>query len=960
MGAQKPEQEKKHICAGLLAHVDAGKTTLSEGLLYTSGEIRKLGRVDNRDAFLDNHELEKARGITIFSKQAHFQAGDWEITLLDTPGHVDFSPEMERTLQVLDYGILVISGSDGVQGHTRTLWRLLENYRIPVFLFINKMDQPGTDKAFLLSQLKQKLDGNCIDFNQGEEELLEDLATCEEAAMEKYLEQGTLGREDITRMVAARKVFPCYFGSALYLDGVEALFHGLGQYAAPPDYPEEFGARVFKIARDSQGNRLTYLKVTGGTLKTREVLSNASSAVPGGGDGVWEEKVTQIRVYSGNRYETIPQAKAGMVCAVAGLAHTFPGQGLGAEPGIQKPILRPALNYQIQLPPSCDVHQMLENLRRLEEEEPQLHISWNERLQEIHAQVMGEIQMEVLQSLIQERFQTWVEFGARNVIYKETILEPTEGVGHFEPLRHYAEVHLLLEPGEPGSGLAFSTAASEDDLDRNWQRLVLTHLKEREHPGVLTGSPITDMKITLVAGRAHLKHTEGGDFREATCRAVRQGLKKAKSILLEPWYAFRLEVPEENIGRAMSDIQLMGGDFQPPQAEVAGMGILSGNIPAASVGGYQAQVASYSRGRGQFYYTWKGYAPCHNQEEVIQSFGYDSEKDLDNPTGSVFCSHGAGQVVSWDQVENHMDIDTGLAQKLRGEPKARKGEPAPKPSGPMPEGRQLDKELEEIFQRTYGTIRKGLPARERRGRTATMPAKGAGKGREPRKRESLGACRLQEDQQSQGPGRPPEKGKSQESGSSVTGGDEQPGEEDYLLVDGYNVIFAWDGLKELAEADLGAARDTLMDILSDYQGLRGGILILVFDAYKVPGGNREMLQYHNIYVVFTKEAETADQYIEKTAHRIAGSCQVTVATSDALEQIIIRGQGCRLLSARELREEIQLMRSQARKEYLGRNQEKGGKNYLFSHLDQDMAASMEEIRLGKAEGEKRGNRRERK
>ncbi len=879
----------KNIILGILAHVDAGKTTLSEGMLYLSGTIQKLGRVDDRDAFLDTHGLERARGITIFSKLAQIHTDRSDITLLDTPGHVDFSAEMERTLQVLDYGILVINGADGIQGHTRTLWRLLERYQIPVFLFINKMDQAGTDRALLLKQLKEKLDGNCIDFTENEDDLMEDLATCEEEAMEEYLENGILGEESIIRLIAGRKTYPCYFGSALRLKGIGTLLAGLDQYTRTPAYAESFGARVYKITRDSQGNRLTYLKMTGGSIETRMAIG--------------DEKINQIRIYSGDRYETVQKAGAGTICAVTGLTSTFPGQGLGFEPGADKPILQPALTYQIQLPDSCNVHEMLKDLRQLEEEEPQLSIVWNERLQEIHAQVMGEIQIEILRELIQERFQVSVDFGTGNILYKETIETPVEGMGHFEPLRHYAEVHLLLEPGEAGSGLHFSTTVSEDDLDRNWQNLVLTHLAEREHPGVLTGSPITDMKITLIAGKAHLKHTEGGDFREATYRAVRQGLKKARSILLEPWYIFRLEVPEENIGRAMADIQKMGGDFQPPQPE-GDMSVLTGNVPAAPVQDYQTQVAAYTKGRGRLYCTWKGYHPCHNAEEVIGSFGYDSEQDTENPTSSVFCSHGSGIIVSWDKVEGYMHVDSGLTL----EPQEEKKTPPPRGSSLL-----LNDELEEIFKRTYGSTRKN---------TAPRPA-----GYRPLQRRT--------------PDRPPKYKPEKEK---------RP-EDDYLLVDGYNIIFAWEELSELAKIDLSAARDKLMDILSNYQGYTRCTLILVFDAYKVPGNDREIFKYHNIHIVYTKEAETADQYIEKTAHEIGKTHQVTVATSDALEQIIIRGQGCLLLSARDLEEEIRQIDRQIRAEYLDKR--KSSKNYLFDHLDNDLADTMEDIRLGRQEKERK-------
>lgn len=898
----------KNIILGILAHVDAGKTTLSEGMLYLSGEIRKLGRVDDRDAFLDTHELEKARGITIFSKQAQLKAGKRDITLLDTPGHVDFSAEMERTLQVLDYGILVINGADGIQGHTRTLWELLENYQIPTFLFINKMDQPGTDKARLLAQLKQKLDANCTDFTDAPERIIENLATCEEKAMEKYLETETLDNEDILRIVGSRRAFPCYFGSALKLEGIKELMEGLEQYTKPPCYPEIFGAKVYKIARDSQGNRLTYMKITGGALRPRDILTNKDHAA-GPKDSrqeIWEEKVNQIRIYSGNHYETAQKAEAGTICAVTGLTHTFPGEGLGAEPGSPRPILQPALTYQVLFPPSCNIHEMLENLRKLEEEDPMLHILWNQQLQEIHAQVMGEIQIEILKSLILERFQVEAEFGSGSVLYKETISGPVEGVGHFEPLRHYAEVHLILEPKEPGSGLTFSSCVSEDRLDKNWQRLILTHLQEREHPGVLTGSPVTDMHITLSAGKAHLKHTEGGDFREATYRAVRQGLKKAESILLEPWYAFRLEVPEENIGKAMTDIQHMGGDFQPPQTE-DGLHILTGNVPAASVQDYQVQVAAYTRGRGRLYCTWKGYFPCHNSEEVIQAMNYDSEQDLANPAGSVFCSHGSSFLVNWDQVEDYMHLESTLKGDIPEEEPQDSFPETPRHTG---SSLKLDQELEEIFQRTYGPIKKNIPSRETR-QSARTPS----------------------------PDRP------------LPVRQQKPPEETYLLIDGYNIIFAWEELKDLADTDLGAARDKLMDILSNYQGYTQRNLILVFDAYKVEGGSREIFKYHNISVVYTREAETADQYIEKTAHQMRGKYQVTVATSDALEQIIILGQGCQLLSARELKEEINLTVGQIRREYL--NKRKNSKNYLFNYLDDELADTLEEIRLGRQSPKKR-------
>lgn len=904
MGGQETKKGKKHMSVGVLAHVDAGKTTLSEGILYLSGCIRRLGRVDYGDAFLDTYDLERARGITIFSKQAIFPLGDWEVTLLDTPGHVDFSAEMERTLQVLDYAILVINGADGVQGHTLTLWRLLALYQIPVFLFVNKMDQVGTDSQALLAELKKRLNEGCIDFseNRDQEEWAESLAVSEEGLLETYLESGQVEPQEIRRLIGERKVFPCYFGSALKLTGVEAFLRGLEEYMVTPVYPEEFGAKVYKIARDSQGTRLTYMKITGGSLKVKELLTNKKNHdTSRKAEEIWEEKADQLRIYSGAKYETVTEVQAGSVCAVTGLTRTYPGQGLGAEAESDMPVLEPVLTYEIQLPQETDAATMLPKLRLLEEEEPELHIVWNEQLGEIHAQVMGEVQIEVLKSLVQERFQTAIEFGAGNIVYKETIEEPVEGVGHFEPLRHYAEVHLLLEPGERGSGLTFCTDCSEDELDRNWQRLILTHLEEKIHPGVLTGSPITDMVITLVGGRAHLKHTEGGDFRQATYRAVRQGLKQARSLLLEPVYEFRLELPTENLGRAMADIQKMYGTFQPPVTE-GEFTILQGSAPVVTMRDYQREVAAYTRGRGRLFCSLKGYEPCHNEQEVIEAIGYDSERDLDNPTGSVFCAHGAGFVVSWDKVRDYMHVDTGLSFH----------EPAPQPVYVEEPARrtsrdfwQDEKELQEIFQRTYGS------------------------GREERT-HGYGKRVIRS---SNWESRPVSSYKKKETG------------EEYLLVDGYNIIFAWEDLNELAKADIGAARTKLMDILSNYQGYKKCTLILVFDAYKVEGHACEISRYHNIYVVYTQEAETADQYIEKTVHEMGRKYQVTVATSDGLEQVIILGQGGKLLSARELREEVRLVQEQIREEC--HKKRESSKRYLFDSMDQELADYMEEVRLGK-------------
>lgn len=889
----------KKLVIGILAHVDAGKTTLSEGLLYLSGKIRKLGRVDHRDVYLDTFELERERGITIFSKQAVLNMGDTQVTLLDTPGHVDFSAEMERTLQVLDYGILVINGADGVQGHTMTLWRLLARYGIPTFLFVNKMDQEGTDRAVLLAELKKRLDDNCIDFDetQNQEEFMENLSMCDETLLEKYLEQGELDREDITDLICTRKVFPCYFGSALKLEGVEEFIKGVEKYTASPAYNVDFGAKVYKIARDEQGNRLTYMKITGGSLKVKSLLTNRSPRYSAE-EEIWEEKADQIRIYSGTKYEMIKEAEAGTVCAVAGLTKTYPGQGLGGEEESELPVLEPVLNYQIQLPLDCDVHQMLKKLKELEEEEPQLHIVWDEQLQEIHAMLMGEVQIDILKHLIWERFHVAVEFGAGSIVYKETIAEPVEGVGHFEPLRHYAEVHLMLEQGEPGSGLQFFTACSEDVLDKNWQRLILTHLEEKEHKGVLTGSPITDMQITLLTGRAHLKHTEGGDFRQATYRAIRQGLKKAKSILLEPYYEFRLELPGETIGRAMADIQKMQGNFLPPETEEE-MTILRGTAPVSKMRDYQREVVSYTKGRGRLFCSLKGYAPCQEQEEIVAAIGYDSERDLENPTGSVFCAHGAGFVVPWNEVEDYMHLEGADRGGDSGEEEET---PAYIPPRSAYAGSyEDDKELQEIFERTFG------PVKEKRAMTGKRTIS------------------------------------SQPSHSYYT--PKKKSGEEYLLVDGYNVIFAWEDLRELAEANLHAAQDKLMDILSNYQGYKKCTLILVFDAYKVEGHQEEVLKYHNIYVVYTKEAETADQYIEKTVHKIGRQNQVTVATSDRLEQIIIMGQGAQRISAKGLREEIEETNRQLRLDWHQHRQ--SSRNYLFDHISEELAQEMEQVRLGK-------------
>lgn len=917
MGFTSENKPEKQITMGILAHVDAGKTTLSEGILYTCKAIRKLGRVDHQDAFLDTNTLERNRGITIFSKQAECTLGEFGITLLDTPGHVDFSAEMERTLQVLDYGILVISGADGVQGHTETLWRLLSRYQIPVFLFINKMDQPGTDRETLLVELKEKLDTNCVDFSadQTSEDWKEQVAVCDEQVMEAYLEGEEISRVQIQKMVRERKLFPCYFGSALKLTGVKGFLEDLKLRIRESSYPESFGAKIYKITRDSQGERLSHMKITGGALKVKSVLSNGK---PGeSGEGIWQEKVNQIRIYSGEKYTMVSEVKAGTVCAVTGLTATYPGQGLGSEQASDMPVLEPVLSYRIGLPEEVNVHQALLQLRQLEEEEPLLHIVWNGTLGEIYAQVMGEVQIEILKSLIKERFGMTVTFDEGNIVYKETILEPVEGIGHFEPLRHYAEVHLLLEPGETGSGLTFATDCSEDVLDRNWQRLILTHLEEREHKGVLLGAPITDMKITLLTGRAHIKHTEGGDFRQATYRAVRQGLRKAKSQLLEPYYEFRLEVPSEQVGRSMTDIQKMFGEFDPPKTE-GEMTVLTGSAPVVTMRDYQKEVISYTSGRGRLSCTLKGYYPCHNQEEVVEAVGYDPEADLENPTGSVFCAHGAGFVVNWDQVEEYMHVESGWNAPAGQETKPEKPVTAKNWKEENEKYLATEKELEEIFERTYGPIRK--------------------LGEEPPAGRSVKGWKKSRWDPLEGYGKSTSDYKQKKT---------PDGEKEYLLVDGYNIIFAWEDLKELAAVNIDGAREKLMDILCNYQGFKKSTLILVFDAYKVKGNPSSVETYHNIHVVYTKEAETADQYIEKTVHEIGRKYRVTVATSDQLEQVIILGQGGQRMSARELLEDVIEVSHQIRE--TARQKSSSEKNYLFDHLDEETAARMERIRLGEEE-----------
>ena len=893
-------QRKRRLNVGILAHVDAGKTTLSEGMLYLSGSIRDMGRVDHGDAFLDTYEMERERGITIFSKQAVLSWKDIELTLLDTPGHVDFSAEMERVLQVLDYAVLVISGTDGVQGHTVTLWRLLKRYNVPVFLFINKMDREGTDRNALMSELKGRLDEGCTDIEairENNPDRLESLAVCDDAMLEEYLETGSICKNTLRRTIAERKVFPCWFGSALKAEGITELLDGIREYSISPEYPEKFGAKVYKIARDPQGNRLTYLKVTGGELKVKELIPGI------------EGKVNQIRIYSGVRYELVQSAQAGMVCAVTGLEGTYPGQGMGEEKDSDIPVLEPVLTYRVELPEGCDVHTMLTNLRQLEEEEPELHIVWAGETQEIHIQLMGEVQTEVLQRLIKDRYGVLVEFREGRIIYKETIAGPVEGVGHFEPLRHYADVHLLLEPGERGSGMQFSSECSEDILDRNWQRLILTHLEEKEHRGVLTGSVLTDVRITLVAGRAHQKHTEGGDFRQATYRAVRQGLMKAESVLLEPYYEFRMELPMENVGRAMTDIQRMNGTFEGPETE-NDQAVLTGSAPVSEMRGYQKEFAAYTGGFGRLFCTLKGYDVCHDAENVVGEISYDPDSDIDNTADSVFCAHGAGFIVPWYQVEEYMHVESTMKDaEEQGEGTDRRQ--AARLVRAQAASRTIEltrEELDAIYVRTPDPVRKNV---------SSTPVKVSAASEDDRWRN---------------------RDTSADRKKKTSG-------EEYLLVDGYNIIFAWDELRELSEIDLAAARGRLADILCNYQGYRKCTLILVFDAYKVEGNPGEVAKYHNIHIVYTKEAETADQYIEKTVRKISKHHSVTVATSDALEQVIILGQGARRMSAAGLKEEVEL----ALKEIRGEHLEKGDilRTYLFDYLGEDTAKEMEEIRLGK-------------
>ena len=847
----------KHICIGILAHVDSGKTTLSEGLLYASGALRKLGRVDHGDAFLDTDALERERGITIFAKQAMLTAGETEITLLDTPGHVDFSAEMERTLSVLDYAVLVISGSDGVQSHTRTLWRLLTRYEVPTFLFINKMDLAGTDKSALMERLTQTLSVECVDFSAPPQGRDEALALCDEAALESLLERGSIDDSLISEMIKSRKVFPCFFGSALKMDGVEDFLSALARFTVAPEYPSEFGAKVFKISRDAQGGRLTWLKVTGGALRVKAPLSYRAQ------NQDYQEKADQLRLYSGIKFRALEKAGAGSVVAVTGLSHSYVGLGLGTEAEASAPLLQPVLTYQLVLPDGADAHNALTKLRELEEEDPMLRIVWDERYGQIHVQLMGKIQLEILRRRILDRFGLAVTFGEGSIVYRETIASPVLGMGHFEPLRHYAEVQLLIEPLPRGTGIQLASNLATDALDLNWQRLIFTHLLEREHAGVLTGSALTDVRFTLVAGRAHLKHTEGGDFRQATYRAVRQGLMQAESLLLEPYYDFRLEVPAECVGRAMTDLQNMGGTVDPPQS-VGENTVLTGYAPVRTLRDYFADVAAYTRGRGQLSCAVRGYEACQNQDEIVASLGYDAERDTDNPASSVFCDHGGSSTIPWNEVAQHVHCDSGI--HFDKEETEEKSAPPPRRGVGAGSAYAADKELQEIFERTYGKV-------ERR---AFEPAK-----------------------------KPARTSLADHYDVTIHSEDTE-----YLLVDGYNIIFAWDELQRLAAQDIAAARGALIDILANYQGFRKCRVIVVFDAYKVKGNPGSVQTVHGVKVVYTKEAETADTYIERATYELRRERRVRVATSDGPEQVIILGHGALRVSARAFHAEVEAAEGQ--------------------------------------------------
>ena len=858
----------KRLVIGILAHVDSGKTTLSEAMLYRAGVLRKLGRVDHRDAFLDTDALERARGITIFSKQALLSLPEAELTLLDTPGHVDFSAEAERALQVLDYAVLVVSGTDGVQSHTETLWRLLERYQVPVFIFINKMDLAGADRGERLTELRRRFGSGCVDVTNPAE--AEDLALCSEELLETVMEGLSPTDEQLARAVSRRELFPCFFGAALRLEGVDALLEALERYTLPLPERADFGARIFKITKSEDGQRLTWLKVTGGELHVKDELASRSDA-----RREWRAKADQLRLYSGAKFRLIGSAEAGTVCAVTGLADSYPGEGLGFEPDAASPVLEPVLRYRVILPAGSDAATALRQLRELEQEDPALHVVWDERLGEAFLQLMGEVQLEILQSVIERRFGLKVTFDEGGILYKETISARVEGVGHYEPLRHYAEVHLLLEPGEPGSGVVLASDCREDELAINWQRLILTHLAEKSHLGTLTGSPLTDVRITLRSGRAHPKHTEGGDFRQATYRAVRQGLRTAAAsggaVLLEPWYEFTLRLPQEAVGRALADMPRLSAEFAPPETE-GETAVIRGRAPVSELRGYARELAAYTKGRGQLSCLPGGYAKCHNAEAVIAAAGYDADADTANTADSVFCAHGAGFVVHWDEVPEHMHLPSVLERERRisREPEEARVERAAAYRNML----ATDKELMAIFERTYGPVRRD-PVQ------AMRPA---------RRPESPNLHRAPAKRSPDGP--------------------------EHLLVDGYNVIFAWDSLREIANGNLDAARQRLMDILCNYAGYRQIVPILVFDAYKVKGGEREVEKYHNLYVVYTKEAETADMYIEKATHEIAKKYTTRVVTSDTTEQLIILGNGAMRVSSQNFEEEVRAVEEEIRR-YLG-------------------------------------------
>ena len=830
-----------NIVLGILAHVDAGKTTLSEAMLYLSGKLKKLGRVDHRDSFLDNNSLERARGITIFSKQAVMPLGEMTVTLLDTPGHVDFSAEAERSLQVLDYAVLVISGTDGVQAHTETLWKLLERYNVPVLIFVTKMDLPGCDRQEIMDGLRTRLSERCVDFSAEGDALFESAAMCSEEAMDEYIETGSIGAERLRDMLRRREIFPCCFGSGLRTEGVAEFLDMLELYARPGDYGEDFSARVYKIARDAQGNRMTFMKVTGGALRVRSLMKYADR------DGnAFEEKISQLRIYSGAKYDTAETVLPGQICAALGLTGTYPGQGLGAAGDFAEPLLEPVMSYRVILPPQSDPAVLLPKLMQLDQEDPQLHIVWNERTREISVQLMGRVQAEIFRSLVKERFDTDITLDTGRIMYRETIKDTVEGVGHFEPLRHYAEVHLLLEPLPRGSGIELSSSCPEDELDRSWQRLILTHLAEKQHIGVLTGSPVTDIRFTLAAGRAHIKHTEGGDFRQATYRAVRQGLMQAESVLLEPWYSFVLEVPAEQIGRAISDVRAMNGEIDSPE-DAGGMMRLEGAAPVAGMNEYMQELLAYTHGRGRLSLTSGGYRACRDQQKIVDAIGYEPERDTDNPADSVFCSHGAGVNIPWDQVKDYMHLESCLKPPVE--------ETAP---AAAPRYRSLsidDRELEAIMEREFGKIKRPQYSAQQVNAAASEPAF-----------------------------------------------EKKP---EFIIVDGYNLIFAWDELKKLAADRLDLARGRLMDMLSNYCGFTKAKLVLVFDGFRTPGNPGSREDYHNINVAFTKDGETGDAYIERLADEIGKNYSVRVVTSDNLIRLSALRSGVLRCSSGEFKNEVE-------------------------------------------------------